>query len=66
MSDTLSDEKIDALVSKISKGSRKTSKDSKKDKEVNIEDIDFEKLNVNDKKAHVDLFSGMIDVYGII
>jgi curved DNA-binding protein CbpA len=66
MSDTLSDEKIDELVSKISKGSRKTSKESKKDKEVNIEDIDFEKLNVNDKKAHIDLFSGMIDVYGII
>ena len=56
------DTKIDELVSKISKGSRKsTSK-----KEVNINDVDFDKLDPSDLQAHKDLFSGITDIYKII
>lgn len=62
----LSDETIDELVGKIYKGSNKSAKPEKKHSEVNMDEVDFEKLKGNDKKAHVDLFSGMIDVYGLI
>lgn len=61
----LSDETIDELVGKIYKGAKKPSKD-KKSSEVLIDEIDFEKLKGDDKKAHVDLFSGMIDIYAVI
>lgn len=61
----LSDETIDELVGTIYKGAKKT-KPEKKRVDVNINDVNFEGLNGEDKKAHVDLFSGMIDVYGLI
>jgi len=62
----LSDDTIDELVGKIYKGAKKTSKSEKKQNEVNIDEIDFENLKGEDKKVHTDLFSGMIDVYGLI
>jgi curved DNA-binding protein CbpA len=62
----LSDETIDELVGKIYKGAKKSSKTERKHTEVNIDEVDFEKLKGDDRKAHVDLFSGMIDVYGLI
>lgn len=62
----LSNETIDELVGKIYEGAKKNSKSEKKHSEVNINDIDFEKLKDDDKKAHIDLFSGMIDIYGLI
>lgn len=62
----LSEDTIDELVGKIYKGAKKSAKPEKKHVEINIEEIDFEKLKGDDKKAHTDLFSGMIDVYGLI
>jgi hypothetical protein len=62
----LSDDTIDELVGKIYKGAKKSAKPEKSHSEVNIDEVDFESLKGTDKKAHVDLFSGMIDVYGLI
>jgi curved DNA-binding protein CbpA len=67
MSNTLSGDKIDELVGTIYTGIRKNQKtDKKKQQEINIDDIDFEKLKGTDRKVHADLVSGMIDYYAII
>lgn len=62
----LSNDTIDELVGKIYKGAKKSTKSEKKQSEINIDEIDFESLKGEERKVHVDLFSGMIDVYGLI
>ena len=59
--DTLSEDRLDDLVNKMAKGSKKT-----KSNEVNYDDVDFNELDNATKKAYTDLFQGMPDIYKLV
>lgn len=62
-------ETTEELVNKMMKGSKFRShkeESTTANNNVNIDDVDFSKLDSNTKKTYTDLFSGMIDIYGII
>ncbi len=56
------DDRLDDLVSKMAKGSKKTKKSS----EINYDDVDFNDLDTKTKKAYTDLFQGMPDIYKLV
>jgi hypothetical protein len=62
--DKLSDDKLDELIDKIAKGSKKTKINY--DKTINYDDVDFNELDSNTKKVYTDLFTGMPDLYKLV
>ena len=62
---SLSDDKLDELLNKMAKGSKKT-KQLPKDENISIEDVEFDKLDEKTRKACSELFSGTMDIYKVI
>ena len=63
--DRMSDDKLDELINKIAKGSKKNDTKDKHDK-INYDDVEFGDLDVKTKKVYTDLFTGMPDFYKLI
>lgn len=57
------DDRLDDLVSKMAKGSKKTKNPSN---EVNFDDVDFNDLDPKTRKTYTDLFQGMPDIYKLM
>lgn len=60
------DENLDDLLDKIAKGAKKKNVTKNKNDEINIEDVEFDKLDEKTKKVYSDLHTQVIDVYKIM
>jgi len=62
---SLSDDKLDEILNKMAKGSKK-SKQIPDDENIKIEDMEFDKLDEKTRKACSELFNGTMDIYKVI
>lgn len=65
MSEKNTDSKLDELINKIASGTEKK-KSNNAEKNINFDEVDFEKLDTQTKKVYSDLFTGMPDLYKLV